>query len=180
MPLCGVGYEFRDVVLGIVSVLISRCKRSHFRQLRICLDLDPPALVVGQVEMEGVELHQCQQVDVSFQFIFGPERPGRIQQISTPLEPWPILNRHAGDDPFPSLDGLPPLDLWWKQLTQGLDTVEDPAGGRCGNRDALWRANKQIALLTQIPPGIVKLQNDSPGRHRPRRRDLQFESGCWP
>src|SRR5690606_33735239 len=73
--------------------------RAHLGQPRVALDLQPPPLVVGQVEVEHVELVHGHQVDEAQHPVLGHEVPGDVEHAPPPAEPRPVGDVHAGQRP---------------------------------------------------------------------------------
>ena len=65
-------------------------------QLGTALHLDAPALIVGQVPMEVVELMQRHKVDIALDVIHGEEVAHHIEQQTTILEAGIVLNLDLG------------------------------------------------------------------------------------
>ena len=75
MPLGRIGDDLADVVLRVEPAVVPlpspfglqsesiRRATSRFRELGILLDLDPPALVLGEMPVERVHLVDGQEVD---------------------------------------------------------------------------------------------------------------------
>lgn len=115
------------------------------RQARPGVDGDAPALVVAEVQMQLVDLVQGELVDVALDLVDGEEVPGDVQHGAPPAVARGVLDRAARDQPGAGLDGVL-LDGRREQLTQGLDAVEEPGGGRGGDGDALAAAVETVAL----------------------------------
>ena len=93
-------------------------------QLRILLDLHPPALVVGQVPVQGVELVQGHLVDDLLDLVHAPEMARRVEHEATPAEARCVLDAHGRQR-----DRLGVVEAG--QLQQGHGAVEQ-AGGVTG------------------------------------------------
>ena len=77
----GIVYDFFVLLLGIKSTLSSSnfCASSIFGQSGPGVNLNPPALIISQMEMEHIQLECSQQVDVSLDFFYSAEMAGYIQ-----------------------------------------------------------------------------------------------------
>jgi hypothetical protein len=64
-------------------------------QLRIALDLHAPALVIGQVPMEGVELVRGHRVEHALDLVQALEMPCRVEHETAPAEAWRVLDLHC-------------------------------------------------------------------------------------
>ena len=102
LPRSGVGHEVAELVLrveaavggAIVALRVARVPDEGLAapgpdagQLRVPLDLHPPALIVGQVQVQAVELVQRQQVDQRADLRAGEEVPGGVEHHPTPGKP---------------------------------------------------------------------------------------------
>jgi len=67
----------------------------HVGELRVLLDLQPPALVVREVPVEGVELVHGHLVEQVFDFAHRLEVPARIEHEATPFEARGVDDVHA-------------------------------------------------------------------------------------
>ena len=93
----GVTHHLADIVLRVITAVasirpVSRAflgvkikpnllaPGAHFRQERILLDLDAPAIVIHQMPMQRVDLVQRQPVQNLFHFLLGEKMPADIQQ----------------------------------------------------------------------------------------------------
>ena len=108
--LRGVLHDVADLVLRVIAavrlglsvrVASGRTGRNaaaaHFGQLRVLPDLDAPALIVGQVPVEGVELVQRHLVEQRLDFIDAAEVARDIEHQSTPDKARRVLDALCGD-----------------------------------------------------------------------------------
>ena len=114
------------------------------RQLGIALDRDPPGLVVGQVEVEPIELAPRRQVDDPLDVGCREELAGEVD-----MDPAPLVRR-AVDDPHPFGD----------LSRRSWASVTKP----CRNPPV------SLAVDRHLGAGVVDRQLVVPGRHRARRR----------
>ena len=88
-------------------------------------DLDAPALVVGQVPVETVELVHRHHVQVALDLVDAPEMPRGVQVHAAPGEARAVLDQAAGQRPA-VLQGLPTAVYGRReQLPEGLQGVDD-------------------------------------------------------
>jgi len=182
VPGLGIGHDLADLILGIeapmwLAVILGVPARAadqglgppgpHLGELGVLADLDPPALVVGQVPVEPVHLVQGQEVDVLQYEFLGHEVAGHVQVHAPPTEPGLVFDLHAGDPPRDRLGPGPAEDLRGQELSQGLHAVEH-AGLRCRLDPRLCRRDDQaIALLAQAGQAGVNGQDKTVGRSTP-------------
>ena len=98
--------------------------RADFRELRIFLDLDAPAVVVHQVPVERVHLVQRHGVEQLLDLGLGEEVAAHVEHQPAPAEARIILDRNAGHAPLDAGDLLPLLDLRRQELPERLDALE--------------------------------------------------------
>ena len=179
----GVGDNLADLILGEETAIalegfamtgvrqraLGAAPGADLGQLRIFLDLDAPAIIVGQMHVEDIEFlcrHRIQQVlgvlDIE-------EVPGIIQHVAAPGKPRLVFNLAAGHDPVDfRLPGLG-KDCDRQQLPQGLATVEK-AGGCGGDDGHAGRTDRQaVAFFAQSCLLFVVQQHPD--------RILQWERG---
>ena len=97
----------RGAVLAPLLVVAGRRlapPRAHLGQPRVAVDLYPPALVVGQVEVEHVQLVEAGEVDQPQDEVLGKEMPGDVQVHAPPGKAGGVVDLHpvhvdAGDRP---------------------------------------------------------------------------------
>ena len=118
-------------------------------QPRIALDLDAPALIVGQVPVQGVELVQREQVDELLDELLGHEMPGNVEHHAAPGEARRVLDLDARDRPIHALHNRLPEDGRGQELAQRLHAVEEAGGLWRADRDLLRRHAQPVALRAQ-------------------------------
>jgi hypothetical protein len=102
-------------------------------------DVEPPPLIVGEVEMEAVDLVERDQIDVPLDLVHLHEMTGDIQHRAPPWESRPIDDARGRDHQRPRLvepDGVV-LDEGRHQLAQRLDPVEQSRRTRAFEHDAV-------------------------------------------
>src|SRR5206468_588716 len=68
-------------------------------EARVLLDLEPPPLVVGQVQMEGIELVEREEVDDLLDELRRVIPARHVQENATVAEAGGVFDLHGGDDP---------------------------------------------------------------------------------
>ena len=158
-----VGDDFADVVLGVESAVtfsvvfvwavavvsdegfISPC--AYFGEFGILFDFDTPALIVGEVEVEGVHLVHCECVDELEDELFGHEVAGGVEHYASPGESGIVIDSQTRDFPRDIGCGLFAVYFFGEQLEERLRGVEDACrvggayvdiGLRDGEAVALW------------------------------------------
>ena len=88
VPLGGVADDVGVLRLGVVPALVAAHRRlaAVRREPRPLRDRDPPALVVGQVQVQAVELVERDQVDEPLDVAYRPEVPGDVEHRAAPGE----------------------------------------------------------------------------------------------
>ena len=93
VPPGRISHDLADIVLGVETAVAFAvalgliAPGADFRELGILLDLDPPALVFGEVPVQRVQLVGGQQVDAMFDERLAEEVPAFVQQQSPPGKP---------------------------------------------------------------------------------------------
>jgi hypothetical protein len=108
-------------------------------------DCDAPALVVGQVEMQAVELVEGHEVDEPLHLARPVEVPRDVEHQATPSEAGPVVDHAQRDTPRPRAPTVG-LDRGWEELAQCLRSPEEPGGACSGERDARVRDDQPVAL----------------------------------
>ena len=149
-----VGHHFAGFLLGIETAdgnavmpfparhRTSGPPRAHFRQARILLDFQAPALVFRQMPMKCIELMEGQDID---DFLHGGNREEMAAAVQHE-SPVGIL-RIVQDLPARQGCALPFLAGGRKRLCQGLDAVEGPQGGSSRQHDLAGRHFKRVTLF---------------------------------
>jgi hypothetical protein len=122
MPVGGIPHDLSHVVLGVEARMrdagesallwIGRARREHAvparradpGELRVPPDLDPPALVIGEMPVEDVQLVQSEEVDVLEHGLPRHEVPADVQVAAAPIKTRRVLDLDGGDVPARSLD----------------------------------------------------------------------------
>src|SRR5262249_31052272 len=119
--------------------------RADLRQTWVALDLDAPAGIVGQVQLQNVELVERHQVEHLEDELLGQEVPRDVDEQAAPGEARRIFDGDARYAPARVADGGAPEDLRRHQLDQRLDSVKRPGRSARADRDA---AHGDIELIT--------------------------------
>ncbi|MNU93097.1 hypothetical protein D3C71_830290 [compost metagenome] len=103
----GVGDHVADLLLRIeTAVQMRRAVRvdarfasgrtttADFGQLRVALDFHAPALVIGEMPMEGVELVRCHGVEQRLDLLDALEVAGRVEHEAAPGKARRVLDAH--------------------------------------------------------------------------------------
>ena len=119
-----------------------RALAADFGQARILLDGQPPALIVGEMEMERVEFVECHGVDELLDKIQREHVTRDIEEQAAPAESRRVADADAGYQP--SDIGLRRIrqDLRGKQLPQRLHRMVE-TGPPAGADDSALRRNIQ-------------------------------------
>src|SRR5207244_4905743 len=95
--------------------------RTDLGEPRILLDLDAPALVLGEVPVEHVELVQGEQVQVLENELLRHEVPAHVEVATAPSEERTVFDLDAGDRLGRVGDGRAAEDRGGQELQQSLD-----------------------------------------------------------
>ena len=149
VPFGGIGYHFADLVLRVVPAVAalfvgdrvfvesadlgSGSIAADLGQARVAFDLDTPALVVGQMPVEGVEFARSHPIEVMLDEPYRKEVAADVEMQAAVAVARMVLDRDAGKvAPFVG------------QLEEGLQAVEETGvvAGRelraaCGNVDSV-------------------------------------------
>ncbi len=144
---CGVGDDLAEIVLRVEAavrstvarcvprgaVLALRAPTAHLGELREGVDLDAPTLVVGQVEVEDVQLVPCREVDEAEDVGLREEVPGDVEHDAAPAEAGCVLDRRGRDGPVDARHERPAVDGGRQELGEGHRSGE--GAGRVGRDD---------------------------------------------
>ena len=78
-------------------------------EARVLLDLEPPSLVVGQVQVQGVELVEREEVDELLDELRRVEPAGHVEENAAIAEAGGVLDLHGGDEPTARTAAAPSL-----------------------------------------------------------------------
>jgi len=122
----GVAHELAQLALGVEAVVRFRFgvavgeARSLRGQERIRIDRHAPALVVGQVQVQHVQLVERHPIDGLLQILDRLERAAAVEHHPAPREARLVADRHAGHD-----DHVLDLRNGWEELEQRLGAAKD-------------------------------------------------------
>src|SRR5207237_5814029 len=184
-----VTYDLADIVLRVETAVwfagelaegrILRSRSGHRvlaecadgGQLRVLLDLDAPALVLGQMPVEDVELVQREEIDVLEDEFLRHEVAAHVEMAPAPGEARPILDLERRNRPGRSGDRGAPVNVGREELAQCLRAVAYP--GRFGSADRpLLRGDRgALALFAKTSKRRVECERDArPGSGASRER----------
>ena len=113
---------------GGLQSLVAATPGAYLCQLGIFLDLHAPAVVIGQVPVELVDLMIGQPVDVAQDILLVEERTRDIEHAAAPGETRLVHDFHTGNLTLPDQHGIGTgnavIHLRRKHLQQGLDGIE--------------------------------------------------------
>ncbi|CAM3661088.1 hypothetical protein STAL104432_27240 [Streptomyces albus] len=170
VPFGGVGDDLAQVVLGVVAAVRAFVPQRRGTvpdagagppgagpgEARIAVDLDAPALVVGQVEVEDVELVGGEQVEDAQDTVLGQEVPGDVQHQAAPGVAGRVLDAAGGQLPDGPVDGA--AEGGGRQpLAQGVGGVVESGGVTAGESDAFGRHLHAVGGGAQL---LVEVQLD--------------------
>ncbi len=147
-----------------------------FRQIGPGLHLDSPSLVIGQVQMQPVQLVERDQIDVVLHVVDAEEVPGHVEHGAAPDKSRPVDNvgeRHAhGPRPRRMI-----LDGPRQQLAQRLHAIEETrrvVGGNsdpiCGDRQLVTLRRLATALEARVARWMVPAEGGAARRAHGGRR----------
>src|SRR5437879_9414272 len=146
--------QLRDVVLGVKAAMrlaveapLGRVTvgvpddrltppRAYLGEPWVLADLNPPALVVGQVQVHPVELMERGEIDELLHELLRHEVARHVQVYAPPPEPREVLDGYGGNRPDGGRHPRLAEDGRREQLAPGLDRVERPCRPRRPGRAA--------------------------------------------
>ena len=136
------GHDFHETVPSVgndLAVFVLRVKAAdrathfaaaaHGGEIRPPLDLDPEALIVGQVEMEPVHLLKRDEIDVALHVVDGEEMARDIEHRPPPGEARMILHVQGGHHDRTRTRRIV-LQKRGQDLSQRLHPIEQSRRGR--------------------------------------------------
>lgn len=118
---------------------------ADFGEPGILLDFDSPALVIGEMEVEGIDLEQGEVVYELEDFCFGGEMPGDVEHDSAPLESGLVGDGEAWDLPEGGL-GSSCVVGDREELAEGLNSVEEARFGGGGDCEVFGGGDEFVAF----------------------------------
>ncbi len=164
----GVAHDLPDVVLGIESAVndavLGLAPGALPGELGVFLDLDSPALVLGQMPVEAVHLEFRQQVDVPLDEILGHEMPAAVEVQPPPGKAGDILDLDAGQSDRGRKGSRHGRFRGGRrqELPDGLNAVKDPLKGLRPQQDSGGLDAQGVAFRAERPRGSLGGQDDPP------------------
>ena len=166
-----------EVGIFLLRVVTSRAAAdlgapAVLREVRPAGDLDPPALVVGEVQVEAVHLVERQQVDVALHIVGREEVARHVEHRPAPAEARPVhdLSREQKQRMWV---GRRVLDFGREQVPERLDTVEEPGWRRSRYRRTLG-SNGQPVPLGSYPRRVAAQREDDIARGCGSCNDVRY------
>lgn len=97
---------------------------ANLGKLRVLLEFDSPSLILGEVDVNGVDLEAGEAVDALEDSVEFDEVTAWVKHGTTPLETWEVGDADAWSGPLLGLDRLR-VDLDREELKERLETVEE-------------------------------------------------------
>ena len=123
---------------------------AHLGQAGVFLDFDAPALVVGEVPVQRVELVHGHDVENAFHLVGREEVAGYVQVEAAVSESRSVVDGCAGNRPVGIGCQRVAIDGGREQLFDGLQGKAYAVGGSCGNFDFALTDVQAVSLVGQI------------------------------
>ena len=149
-PVGGIFHHVADLVLRIETAVgrtvigsplladhSGLADAAHGGQLRIALDLDAPALIVGQVPVQRIELVYGHHVDIPLHFVHREEVARHVEVHAPVCEPRRVGDLHAGHLPRRIGRRLRAVNRRRQQLFETLQGIEEAGKLRRPHFDSL-------------------------------------------
>src|SRR5699024_5586650 len=120
----------------------------------VAADLDPPSLVIAQVEVEHIEFVQGQEIDEAQDLAFGLEVSGDVEHGTTPAKTWGVGDGEGGQHPRGVAEGRLAVGIGGQELAQGLGTVEHPRRVVADDERALVVDDQPVTLGAEPGMGV--------------------------
>ncbi len=156
--LLGVEAAVADAVVGLPVFPDNRTvsPSAYLSEAGISLYLYPPALIVGEVPVESVELVGHHNVDVLLGLLYGPEVARAVKVHSAVAEAGLVKDFGAGEYPV-GLGLLVPVNCRRKHLLKGFAGVDETVQGRSFNLYVIV-FNFNVVLLRAKVGVVLKLK----------------------
>lgn len=115
--------------LRLMAAQVPRAPGADLGQQRVVLHRQAPALVVGEVEVEDVELVQRHHLQVARQAVQGQEVAGDVNVRAAPGMGRSVLDPHGGQDQVRGVHRPRAQDLGRQKLQEGLDRPAEAGRG---------------------------------------------------
>ena len=146
----GIADEFAQLGIGI--------ERSVRLVARRTARLDPPGLIIGEVDGESVELVECEEIDNPLHLLYGEERADNVEMKAAPSEPRRIQNvlgvQHHG--------AICARRGRRQKLDEGRQPARDPDSLDTAHNDAISADLQQITLVL----GDLSVRGDADRRRQ--------------
>src|SRR5439155_1518129 len=152
--------------------------RAHRGEPRVLADLDAPPLVVGQVQVQPVELMERGEIDELLHELLRHEVPRHVQVHAAPPEPRGVLDRYGGNGPDGCRYPRRAEDGRREQLAQGLDRVERACRLGCADGDASRSHVQAVPLSAEGRQRGVETDGNDAGAAR--SRSYRPDEPPWP
>mmetsp|Transcript_22314 Transcript_22314/g.47523 ORF Transcript_22314/g.47523 Transcript_22314/m.47523 type:complete len:229 (+) Transcript_22314:741-1427(+) len=138
---CSIGDNVLDL-LGCVSLRdTGGVLGSHFHKEWILLDREPPALVIGEMPVEAVQLEGRHGVEKLLHLPSREEVTTHVEMDATPTEARLILDEKGGQLGVRTLRG---------ELHESLHTVKEAHRCLCDDLHHVFRHREPVALWVQL------------------------------
>ena len=151
----GIGDKILDLLLCVevrpVGRAISlRTHSTHLRETRILLDLDAPSLILGEVEVQLIDLEHGEDINRLLHVINRLEVTTRIHVLTTIAKLRIVLDTDIGYCPALSIDLRGALYLSREELEERLHTPEGTARSGGLDQDPTVRGHvERVTLLVR-------------------------------
>jgi hypothetical protein len=142
------------------------------REVRPRPDLDPPALVIGQVQMQPVHAVHGQVVDEALDFMDLQEMPGHVEHHAAPVEARPVHYAGAGDAQRTRQRGRV-LHHGRHELPQRLHAIEETGRRAAGDVHALPCDRHLVTFVAEVNARGIDVQHDGAFGCSRRRNDTR-------
>ena len=132
--------------VGAARVVTEGALPSDLGQPRKGRDLETPALVIGEVEVEHIALVEGEDVEDPLHLGQVVERPGDVEAEAPPAIPRRVRDREGAND------------IWLRtgQLATRGERPRDADRGRGLDHDALFSQSKRVALVARVPAFVER------------------------
>ena len=134
----GIGDDVFHLILSVVAAVADAVvaapvllddgavpERADLGELRVLLDLHPPALVIGKMPVEAVELVDGHDVQIPLNLLDREEMPGAVKVHSPVGEARLVLDLHAREEELLGRIRLAAEHLDTRELLKGLNGIEE-------------------------------------------------------
>ena len=133
----------------------------HLGEARILPDLQPPALIVGQVQVERIELVEREEVDDLFDELGWIVPACHVEEDAAIGEAGRVVDGDSGNVPA---RGGGPLELRREELPDGFEPVQEADRTRRRESRSARRNSQMVALRIRRASRSDQLDRDRVGR----------------